>query len=1200
MMPDLRQQGERHPSQPPINQQWNNQFSFSPTAQQALSPSTSSQFHQQQQLQQQQQQQLHLQQRQQYLQQQQAQYQYNPSAHQGSPPPGQPHLYSSAYQPLPAASSSSSSTPLRQQQPHLPENSNPQRPNSSSNPPTNQQRPQQVSSLMSIPPPTNLPPLPPPNPKLPILLPPDQLPPWARPYANQPAVLQVLFRDRPPVLHVIGKMMVASGRSHEGIPGFPGSSRQHPGAIPSGVVQQQRVPIGSAGSPPQSTSVDPRPSSSSGRPTSTVPTQLGPIPPDQGFLPPVLPVSSVQTLSSRPSSSQSQLTSQRVASLSAVPHPSASTPTSSSPASAKPIGSSPGPILGPTRSNSTVASDWMASLQNATPGLPVTRVEPLPLNMELKDSTFGGLLPALTEAEIRQIKRWLEKDKTYALACETDKERSRALLDILRARPGGLVPPGWWEGDASSDKRMSIDRSSNRTEGLSVVWPELKRSRKEEGLKRKEIRFTKTQMKTVANEEEHLVPIRIEIDHEPIKFRDTFTWNASDRVVTPEIFAQTLVDDFHLPQLFHSKIVSSINEQLAEYRSVFSLSANVVGSSANPTVKGGNAHNGTLDEESSAWWVGWKERTQSNRRKRGWKQVELSAGPGGDLTNQKEGRPLTAGELSRGPDERQVGFEDMRILIKLDITIGSLNLLDAFEWDANGSDSMIEQFAEVYASDLGLAGEFKTAIAHDIREQAQTYIKSLVLVGHPFDGTPILDDDLRVAFLPSLVNVVRSEDIADASFTPIYRELDPVEMDTMDKEREKELRRKKRQTRGRRGVNLPDRDPKATKRSIPSLGLLDENGNLMPISMAPKMVPVIPPPPVLPSKRAAARLASASIASLAKEDRTSPQPMPSSPPRIQTSPPPSSPPTSARETPTFSAPHYRKDLLSATASNNSVISNNNNNNVNDNISNNKKDYRKKGPGPGTHSKISLKQAGRPSSGRKRQFSSTSSSQSGQTGKSLQQQSASSPHGDFSPDAASPDSLSSLPTSPEFNHLRPTQSELDTLKNKDPVSLSPSPRSLDQPDMALTGRGSERDSETSSIPQPQSIPPPLTSPPPPPQPLRVEEMRPTVSANMNGYVKPLSATRPAPPPPPSWIAIAADSLRKRYPDDNFQIIPKPRKNVLPSTPVTEWRIKCFDCPGKVYDPGVGPELDNFVVHLNNRSHRGNVSARLSALAAGGSV
>lgn len=46
-------------------------------------------------------------------------------------------------------------------------------------------------------------------------------------------------------------------------------------------------------------------------------------------------------------------------------------------------------------------------------------------------------------------------------------------------------------------------------------------------------------------------------------------------------------------------------------------------------------------------------------------------------------------------------------VVQLDITVGSVNLSDQFEWDVDDSFNSPEMFAEVYASDLGLAGEFK-------------------------------------------------------------------------------------------------------------------------------------------------------------------------------------------------------------------------------------------------------------------------------------------------------------------------------------------------------------------------------------------------------------------------------------------------------------------------------------------------------------
>ena len=39
--------------------------------------------------------------------------------------------------------------------------------------------------------------------------------------------------------------------------------------------------------------------------------------------------------------------------------------------------------------------------------------------------------------------------------------------------------------------------------------------------------------------------------------------------------------------------------------------------------------------------------------------------------------------------------------------MGEVKLDDQFEWDIENSDPTPEQFAEVYSSDLGLAGEFK-------------------------------------------------------------------------------------------------------------------------------------------------------------------------------------------------------------------------------------------------------------------------------------------------------------------------------------------------------------------------------------------------------------------------------------------------------------------------------------------------------------
>ncbi|EEB88083.1 hypothetical protein MPER_14290, partial [Moniliophthora perniciosa FA553] len=49
--------------------------------------------------------------------------------------------------------------------------------------------------------------------------------------------------------------------------------------------------------------------------------------------------------------------------------------------------------------------------------------------------------------------------------------------------------------------------------------------------------------------------------------RDTFVWNVNDPVVTPEAFAQSLVEDYNLAPNYHGQIVRIIQDQLGDFRS---------------------------------------------------------------------------------------------------------------------------------------------------------------------------------------------------------------------------------------------------------------------------------------------------------------------------------------------------------------------------------------------------------------------------------------------------------------------------------------------------------------------------------------------------------------------------------------------------------------------------------------------------------
>ncbi|EXX60825.1 hypothetical protein RirG_176400 [Rhizophagus irregularis DAOM 197198w] len=70
--------------------------------------------------------------------------------------------------------------------------------------------------------------------------------------------------------------------------------------------------------------------------------------------------------------------------------------------------------------------------------------------------------------------------------------------------------------------------------------------------------------------------------------------------------------------------------------------------------------------------------------------------------------------------------------------------------------------------------------------------------------------------------------------------------------------------------------------------------------------------------------------------------------------------------------------------------------------------------------------------------------------------------------------------------------------------------------------------------------------------------------------------------PEWIIQQREQLQQKYPRDRFEIVQKSEN----------FRIKCSDCPGRLYQPGPGLSLENFEIHLKNRDHRFNVEKRLN--------
>lgn len=249
---------------------------------------------------------------------------------------------------------------------------------------------------------------------------------------------------------------------------------------------------------------------------------------------------------------------------------------------------------------------------------------------------------------------------------------------------------------------------------------------------------------------EEMLPIRLDVDWDKIKLRDTFTWNLADRMVNPDLFATQLVEDLGLTLPAANPVLEQIQQQLKEQLNDFFPHVYIQEEALDPEL------------------------------------------------------PYSAYKN-----------EEMRINIRLNITIGPLTLEDKFEWDINNSLNSPEEFARSMSRELSLSGEFTTAIAHAIREQTQLFTRTLYIMGHPFDGRPPSDAELVAAFLPSpLPSVFRPQQQAK-EYAPFLYELTDADLEKSELSLSREQRRQKRSVNRRGGPTLPDlKDRQRTVRTM--------------------------------------------------------------------------------------------------------------------------------------------------------------------------------------------------------------------------------------------------------------------------------------------------------------------------------------------------------------------------------------------------
>lgn len=119
---------------------------------------------------------------------------------------------------------------------------------------------------------------------------------------------------------------------------------------------------------------------------------------------------------------------------------------------------------------------------------------------------------------------------------------------------------------------------------------------------------------------------------------------------------------------------------------------------------------------------------------------------------------------------------DQRVLLKLNLNVGNISLLDQFEWDLSEPDNSPEQFATKLCAELGLGGEFVSAIAYSIHGQL-AYLRRT----YAFSESQ----------LPQIEVAIRDEKDAE-QWCPFIETLTDAEMEKKIRDQDRNTRRMRR------------------------------------------------------------------------------------------------------------------------------------------------------------------------------------------------------------------------------------------------------------------------------------------------------------------------------------------------------------------------------------------------------------------------
>lgn len=320
---------------------------------------------------------------------------------------------------------------------------------------------------------------------------------------------------------------------------------------------------------------------------------------------------------------------------------------------------------------------------------------------------------------------------------------------------------------------------------------------------RRVLNYNDVQLRQVAEDEEVLVPIRLNLEYESFRITDCFLWNLNEKVLTPEMFALSLCYDLDLPvpnpnlmmggaggpsfgsDSYVAQIAGAIKSQLAEFKTLADIKL--------PQEQGFNVVislnvnlNKQVYEDKFEWDLGngaksscyikdkKKNSNSSNTQALKTENNSTNSTPSDDDNTQKD-EPET--DESKGSDEEKK--ED-----------------DKEESTFNGPGLTPIEFAKTIVTDLGFPNEFFPAIAHALYESLYR-IKRDALEGH----LPPQDVENYAAFNKEAGWRIDQEMLGE-EWAPTLETLSQEEIEKREIERERNIRRLKRESLRMGGVIL--------------------------------------------------------------------------------------------------------------------------------------------------------------------------------------------------------------------------------------------------------------------------------------------------------------------------------------------------------------------------------------------------------------